>query len=341
MKIREKLNVLKQSGDGSYQTDFVARQQMMVIFTVALNMIIILPLAVFGLTGASGSLPTVLNACNGFCALMAFVLYLLRYIKCSTGLILLTGSMTIFTCAEMLVSLFFPSNFHNSDTLITGDIGLLLLVSFILVSAYMPKTAIAVSILSMACYIICIVVSGSEDLENNLLVFAIVFLITNYLGFRMVEGVIKLHKENLTLKGDEQRIIEKLGLNKEQIVSLVQLSDKSVRPKERKEAALEFMESISFEARQRLITAVEDYVKERDANMHDLTQLFPELTPSEVAICRLVLQGKSTSEICTILDKTRGNVSSQRAHIRTKLGLSTEDNLVEYLKAKVAGPVQR
>lgn len=341
MKIKKILSVLEQPGGGDYQTDFVARQQTMVIFTVASIMIIILPLAVLGLTGANGSLPTVLNACNGLCAFLTFALYLLGYIKTSTGLCLLTGSMTIFTCAEMLVSLFFPCNFHNCDTLITGDIGLLMLVSFILVSSYMPKSAIAVSVLSMACFIVCIVISGSEDLENNVMVFAIVFLITNFLGVKMVQGVKKLHQENLTLKSEEQRIIEKLGLNKEQIVSLVQLSDKNVSSKERNEAALEFMETISPEARQRLITAVEDYVKEREANMHDLSQLFPELTPSEIAICRLVLQGKSTGEICAILDKTRGNVSSQRAHIRTKLGLSTEENLLEYLKAKVADPVQR
>ncbi len=128
---KKRFRMVERSGE-DYQTDFVARQQTMVIFTVASIMIITLPLAVLGLTGATGSLPTVLNACNGLCAFLTFALYLLGYIKTSTGLCLLTGSMTIFTCAEMLVSLFFPCNFHNCDTLITGDIGLLMLVSFIL-----------------------------------------------------------------------------------------------------------------------------------------------------------------------------------------------------------------
>ncbi len=193
----------------------------------------------------------------------------------------------------------------------------------------------------MACYIVCIVISGSEDLENNVIVFAIVFLITNFLGVKMVQGVKKLHQENLTLKTEEQRIIEKLGLNKEQITSLVHLSDKSVKDKERNAAAHDFMESISLEARHRLISTIENYIKEREVSQHNLSEIFPELTPSEIAICRLVLQGKSTGQICAILDKTRGNVSSQRAHIRSKLGLSTEENLLEYLKAKVADQVQR
>lgn len=336
MKISEILYTLRSSKEYDYKNDFVARQQQLVVLTVAIMMVTILPLAVFGFTGAKGQYATILNVCNCVGALSVLILYLFRRISNCTALTLLLICMTFFTCAEMLCSLFCPCNFHNCDTLITGDIGLQMLVAFILVSAYMPKSAILVSVISMSCYIACVIISGSEDLENNLLVFAIVFLITNFLGVRMVQEVKKLHAENITLKTEEQRIIEKLGLNKEQIVSLVQLSDKSVKDKERKDAALEFMESISPEARHRLISTIENYVKEREADQHDLTAIFPELTPSEIAICRLVLQEKSTSEICMILDKTRGNVSSQRVHIRTKLGLSSSETLSDYLKKRVA-----
>ena len=200
----------------------------------------------------------------------------------------------------------------------------------------MLKAAIFLTACAMTTYTACIIVSGSNDLQQNFLLYSIIFILVIILGFKMSKELEKLHKENLTLKTEEQRIIEKLGLNKEQITSLVHLSDKSVKNKERNAAAHDFMESISLEARHRLISTIENYIKEREVSQHNLSEIFPELTPSEIAICRLVLQDKSTSEICIILDKTRGNVSSQRVHIRSKLGLSPSEPLLDCLKKRIA-----
>jgi transcriptional regulator len=57
------------------------------------------------------------------------------------------------------------------------------------------------------------------------------------------------------------------------------------------------------------------------------SQIFPELTPSEIEICRLVILGKGLKEVCRELSKVESNITSQRRHIRIKLGLQPSDNL--------------
>ena len=335
MKLKERLHNIQHVID-CQKSELISHQQLMVLYTVTIIIIGVLSFAVCGLTGAYSSYNTVINICILLFAVITFPLFLLGYIQCRTALYILSAVMSIFVSIEMIFSLFYPCCFENRDTLITSDIGILNLLAFILVSSYMLKAAILLTACAMTTYTACIIVSGSNDLQQNFLLYSIIFILVIILGFKMSKELEKLHKENLTLKTEEQRIIEKLGLNKEQITSLVHLSDKSVKNKERNAAAHDFMESISLEARHRLISTIENYIKEREVSQHNLSEIFPELTPSEIAICRLVLQDKSTSEICIILDKTRGNVSSQRVHIRSKLGLSPSEPLLDCLKKRIA-----
>ena len=47
------------------------------------------------------------------------------------------------------------------------------------------------------------------------------------------------------------------------------------------------------------------------------------------------LQDKKLSEICTILNKNESNINSQRAHIRKKLNLQTNQNLKTVLTERL------
>lgn len=62
---------------------------------------------------------------------------------------------------------------------------------------------------------------------------------------------------------------------------------------------------------------------------------FPELTPTELVIVALILQDKTVGEICEILHRSSGNITSHRSNIRTKLGLSKTDNLKAALRLRV------
>ena len=67
---------------------------------------------------------------------------------------------------------------------------------------------------------------------------------------------------------------------------------------------------------------IERIGNEEKAALNRISAAIPGLTPSEVEIVQLILHGHKTSEICMMLGKEKGNITSQRTHIRAKLGLT-------------------
>lgn len=48
-----------------------------------------------------------------------------------------------------------------------------------------------------------------------------------------------------------------------------------------------------------------------------------------------MLHGDKLKDICEKLNKSKGNITSQRVHIRSKLGLGPKDNLAEALRRRM------
>ena len=84
-----------------------------------------------------------------------------------------------------------------------------------------------------------------------------------------------------------------------------------------------------------VIANVSEYLSIRETGMLEMETLFPELSVSEREVCRLILQGKQQSDICSILDKKESNISSTRTHIRRKLGMQPSDNLRKVLQERI------
>lgn len=63
------------------------------------------------------------------------------------------------------------------------------------------------------------------------------------------------------------------------------------------------------------------YLRKKYAENLNYNTACPELTKTQVQICKLLMQDKSLKEICTILRKSHSNVTSQISYIRQKLGL--------------------
>ena len=72
--------------------------------------------------------------------------------------------------------------------------------------------------------------------------------------------------------------------------------------------------------------------KEEKANVGSVSARFPMLTPTEVKVACLVIDGKTKREIAGILNKTESNIGTVRINIRRKLGLSASDDLREELR---------
>ena len=89
------------------------------------------------------------------------------------------------------------------------------------------------------------------------------------------------------------------------------------------------------QSKERLFTAVNKYITQKNTQLSAINKAFPELSASEAEICRLILQGKKLSEICGMLNKSQGNITSQRTHIRAKLNLKPKENLNEALAKRL------
>ena len=55
------------------------------------------------------------------------------------------------------------------------------------------------------------------------------------------------------------------------------------------------------------------------------------LTQAEILLCELIIQGKTCNEIAEVLDLSSGTVRVYKNKLKSKLNLSTENNLGEYL----------
>ncbi len=83
------------------------------------------------------------------------------------------------------------------------------------------------------------------------------------------------------------------------------------------------------------LTIIESNIREITSPFtRRLSEKYLSLTPVEVRVAGLIREGKTTKEIAELLCVSENTVSSNRFHIRKKLGLSNEKiNLVFYLKS--------
>ena len=80
---------------------------------------------------------------------------------------------------------------------------------------------------------------------------------------------------------------------------------------------------------------VASQIEQMQANERkDMRERFPMLSPAELDVCRLVVQGLTLKEISITLGKSVSNVSTVRGNIRKKLGLEQDDDLKKTLLEK-------
>ena len=136
--------------------------------------------------------------------------------------------------------------------------------------------------------------------------------------------------KNTGLKHDEEEILGFLNIKKEQVMAYIRLSKMEHEAAETKN----LLELLSDEVRNNVISNVKEAMLAMEMERNSLTEIFPELSPSEIEIYRLVIMGKSLNEVCSILRKSESNITCQRSNIRKKLGQQSSDNLKKVLQER-------
>lgn len=137
------------------------------------------------------------------------------------------------------------------------------------------------------------------------------------------------------MKGYKQfqdSVLDMFHMGKAELVSIIQLCRGAGR---RDEMYGKMLANLSEQTCYNLIAIGAYLQNERRDQATDLAAEFPQLTPSELEVVRLILKDMTLKEIAVATGKSLSNVGTVRGNIRKKLGLSPEDNLRDWLLAEL------
>jgi DNA-binding CsgD family transcriptional regulator len=215
--------------------------------------------------------------------------------------------------------------------LIMGNMVLSGLNMLLILMAYIRMLPFVLAGLTMIAYGGCCWVSREAAIVNMLPVFLICFTVIALLGHRLSGNVRQLEKEKGVLKEDEQQILNLLELDKSQLMACISLAKEKGLSAEQTETLLGL---IGKKVRENIRGNVSYYYRQREIDYDNLQIRLPNLTPSEIEICDLILKEKKMKEILLILGKSESNITCQRVNIRKKLDLDKSANLYDELRKR-------
>lgn len=322
-------NKLLQSQFLEHENSLIGRQRLILFFYYNIAISLGLIANLLSLTGPQETFNFILNILYITLIFSFFIAYIYRKVQLTTALVLVTCTAQVVTSAEMIHASLNPTEYNRM--LIVANMALLATNVLFSLVAYLKYNASVLCFVSLLTYWTCTLLTHDESMVNFGLVFSLSFILFALMGQKIVENYHQIHEENLLLKKDEIELLHVLRLDKEQIRTYIQLA--------RKEHSISqtasLLKMMDEKKQQNIINNIQNYLNERNTQLNDIKKALPELTPSEIEICRLILQGKKLGEICSILNKSESNINSQRAHIRKKLNMHPSENLLAVLEKRM------
>ena len=127
-------------------------------------------------------------------------------------------------------------------------------------------------------------------------------------------------------------VLNMFHMSKAEAITLIRLSREAGRVDGIDDKVLE---NLSERTRNNLIALGAYLQNERRDKMVDLSTIFPQLSPSELEVARLILKNMPLKEIAVATEKSLSNVGTVRGNIRKKLGLSPGDDLRDFILARI------
>ena len=312
------------------ECDIVERQQRSVFVFSTLMILAGAPLDIFRLSGPTDPVFAWINVCWLLLLPMLVWLYIKRKAVPGTlvawQLYIAQSSM----CAAMLYCAFNATEYNRM--VILADLCISVAILMLSLIAFLRWTAMALTAISLSTYSLCVGITGDNGLGSFLPLFYIIFILMAWLGSRLVENTKRLDKENSHIKEEDRHIFGTLNMDREKMRALADMS-LTRNPDEKQVDVLLGM--VDGDIRERIVHFGAEHVRQERMEVEKLARAFPELSRSEIEICRLVLLGKKQGEIMAILGKSKGNITSQRTHIRRKLGITSSDHLFLFLQGRI------
>ena len=263
--------------------------------------------------------------------ILSAILYFTRKMPLNTAFYILILTSLVETIAEMIVLSFSPTTYGLM--LIIGNIALLIVLSVLPVIAYTSGLTYIVGGLSIATYITCALITGSKPLLSFMFIYIAIFLFISAFGEMIVRQYLRSEKENRQMASNEKAMLEFFNMDKDELTTFIRLSKAKGLDMHETE---QLLDSIGHGTKERLMNTLSHYLLEKESDRDRLIHALPELTDSEIDICRLIVQGKKLGEMSRLLGKSPSNITCQRSNIRAKLKLSKEESLSEAISARLA-----
>lgn len=306
------------------------RQRLTVFVYATIMIIIAAPVDIFGLAGYEGPYIPLIDIAWLVLGILNAILLFGR--KLSVNAALLSQTYLSFAC--VIVTMITCAMQHDNALalILMGDMCISITLIMLTIIAHYRRLPYFLSFVMLTAYGICCLILPDKALTSMYSMLAMMLMLVCFLGTQLLVNISHLQAENLTLRNEEETLLRMMGINKDKMLALMELSANGQLQGGK---AVDLLSLVGDHTKERVYRIVSDYMKEKALQTEQLAQIFPELTASQLDIARLILQGKKQADICSQLNKSKGNITSQRTHIRAKLGLEPNDDLREKLQERL------
>ena len=126
----------------------------------------------------------------------------------------------------------------------------------------------------------------------------------------------------------QDSILDMFNMSKTEMVSLLQLCRTTGNVQEFDHKVVG---KLTEQTRRNLVKLGQYLSNQKQEKLDNLGDRLPQLTPTELDVCRLVVKGLSQKEIAIAMNKSQSNIGTVRGNIRRKLELDTNEELREEL----------
>lgn len=262
----------------------------------------------------------------------SIIMYL--YLKRKTSIRVCLSNYTdigqLIISSEMIYSALQNTEYYKA--LILANMVLLTLNTMVSMAAYLKWNTIFLGITTILTYIACCIICEDEILQSFIMVFTLSYTFVGTVGVYVTGTSKRLENENKELRQGEAELLSILRVKKNDVKAYITLASDKYSDDDTRV----LLNTLDKKSRHNLLTNVSNYIKARKTDLNIIERVFPDFTPSEREICRLILQDKKLGEISLILNKSISNINSQRANMRKKLELKSTDNLSEQLHMRLS-----
>lgn len=207
----------------------------------------------------------------------------------------------------------------ESNQHVLGNLTVIIILPVVCLSVRLMRLSVIITIMLTVCLGACVALGPTGYMVSSMRIFFVGYMLIFFCLLYNTKAFGRGLRQPHVVDAQERKALQ----------TLINLHE------DEREQALSLMDQLSEDQKVKIRQNVQDYFREQEVDRLAYARLCPELTKSEIEICNLILQGKSLKEMCDMLIKSESNITSQRAHIRKKLGMNRKEELKSTLEFRI------